>query len=579
MSADELLVVTLAGEQDVFLLRQRGREAARAVGLEAQDQIRVATALSDLGRVLLTGKRVVVAAFAVTSAPSPALTVRLRTGVDRLPVDEPGWATAERLLDEVCVVNFRGRVEVRVSKRLPAGMGYPGQDELVRLRDALGSLGETNAADELRAQNEELLLTLESLERKQEELLTLNAELEETNRGVVALYGELTEELDETNRGVVALYAELDQTGIELRRASEAKNRFWSNVSHEVRTPVNSIVGLARLLLGPGADPLTADQRRQLEVITGSGTALLTLVNDLLDVAKAESGRLEPRYTEVDPRLLLARLRDGFLPITRDSAVALVIDDLPDAPPPRTDETLLGHVLRNLVSNGLKFTERGEVRVTAACDGEHWEFTVADTGIGIPAEHVDKVFEEFHQVPGPLQAKSAGTGLGLPYAKGLIEVLGGSLDLRSTPGRGTLVTVRLPLRAPRPQARPRSALLVTADDTLRARLTTVVGPLVGSVRETSDGAGAVLMAAAEPPGLLVLDLAAPHADDCLEGMRRDPRLVATPVLALESADHRDRHSGVAVLRTSQLSTESVRDGIHRALAAVDPATTELVAGS
>ncbi|MBM7775617.1 signal transduction histidine kinase [Actinokineospora baliensis] len=562
----ELLALTLSGEQGVFLLRQRGREVARAIGMEAQDQIRVATALSDLGRLLLIGRAPLTVTFELDEGPPLSLAVRLRTALSTAPVSEPGWSTAQRLLDEVRVEEHRGGVAVLVRKALSASTAFPDKASAARLREELGSLQPGNAADELRAQNEELLLTLDSLERKQEELLRLNAELEETNRGVLALYGELTEELDETNRGVVALYAELDQKSIELKRASEAKNRFWSNVSHEVRTPVNSIVGLARLLLGPGADPLTDDQRRQLELISTSGGGLVTLVNDLLDVAKAESGRLEPRIGDVDLRLLFAQLRDGFLAATRAGEVALVVDEPPAAPPLRTDDMLLMHVLRNLVSNGLKFTERGEVRVTTAVDDDTWTFTVADTGIGIPADHLDKVFEEFHQVPNPLQARAVGTGLGLPYARGVAEVLGGSLDLRSTPGQGTLVTVRLPVDAVEAPARPRSVLLVTADDTLRARLSTAMDPLVGSVRQTADGAGAVLMATAEPPDLLVLDLAAPHAEDCLAGLRREPKLAATPVLALESAEYRDQ-SGLVVLRTSQLSTESVRDGIRRAMAA------------
>ncbi|SES48691.1 ATP-binding protein [Actinokineospora terrae] len=568
MSGVELLTLSLAGEQGVFLLRQRGREVARAIGLDTQDQIRIATALSDLGRLLLVGQASLTVAFELRQDPLASLVVQLGTSLSSAPVSEPGWSTAERLLDEVTVEHRRGKVHVTVRKALPAATAFPDTIAGERLRADLAGLQPGNASDELRAQNEDLLQTLDSLERKQEELLQLNAELEETNRGVVALYAELTEELDDTNRGVVALYAELDEKTNELKRSSEAKNRFWSNVSHEVRTPVNSIVGLTRLLLGPGADPLTEDQRRQLELIGTSGSGLLTLVNDLLDVAKAESGRLEPRVSDVDMRLLFAHLRDSFAPDTRDGAVRLVLDDLPDAPAPRTDDTLLLHILRNLVSNGLKFTERGEVRVTATTDGDHWVFTVADTGIGIPADHVDKVFEEFHQVPGPLQARAAGTGLGLPYARGVAEVLGGSLDLRSTPGQGTIVTVRLPVFAAEAPARPRSVLLVTADDTLRVRLSTAMDPLVDAVRQTADGAGAVLMAAAEPPGLLVLDLAAPHAEDCLDGLRRDPRLAGTPVLAVQSAEHRDRDIGLVVLRTSQLTTESIRDGIRRALAAV-----------
>ena len=135
---------------------------------------------------------------------------------------------------------------------------------------------------------------------------------------MLALYNQLSEELEETNRGVVALYAELDEKSGQLREASDAKNRFWATVSHELRTPLNSIIGLVRLLVGPGGEPLAEEQFHQIQLIGSSAETLLSLVSELLDMAKAESGRLDPQSSEVDLVALAERLRMTLRPTSRD---------------------------------------------------------------------------------------------------------------------------------------------------------------------------------------------------------------------------------------------------------------------
>ncbi len=272
--------------------------------------------------------------------------------------------------------------------------------------------------------------------------------MEETNRGVLALYSELSEELEETNRGVVALYAELDEKSRQLREASEAKSRFWANVSHELRTPVNAVVGLAELLRAD-ADAPAEERAHRLSLIADSGRTLLALVDELLDVAKAESGTLDPQWAPLDLRAVLAHL-DGTLRGLARPGVALRIDPAPAGPGTLLgDETMLVRILRNLLSNALKFTERGSVELATRVEdgpdgGPVLVLTVTDTGIGIPADQQERVFEEFYQVRGPHQRGRRGTGLGLPYARRLTEILGGTLRLDSEPGRGTAITVRLP---------------------------------------------------------------------------------------------------------------------------------------
>ncbi len=295
-------------------------------------------------------------------------------------------------------------------------------------------------------QNEQLVAALDQLRAQRDELARLNAELEETNRGVMALYHQLSQELEETNRGVVALYGELDDKSAQLRAASEAKSRFLANVSHELRAPVTAIIGLGRLLTDSQSDPLTSEQRHHVDLIRGSASDLLTLVNDLLDLAKAEAGRIEPAFADVDLRDVFGQLRGTLRAIATRPDVDLVVDDPPPGGRLSSDGVLLARVLRNLLTNALKNTLRGEVRLTArwADDGSRVDLIVSDTGVGIPAELHGRIFEEFYQVPSDETARSAGTGLGLPYARRLVTILGGTLTLVSAPGAGSVFTVSLP---------------------------------------------------------------------------------------------------------------------------------------
>lgn len=438
-AAGHPLTLTLTTEQDVFALRRQAQAAGAAIGLERQDQVRLATALSELGRDRFPCEAATVT-FAARTGASPSVLVTLHWTSGPEP-SRDSLDLASRLLPQLRYHPGSHRIEVEQPLPGTAPANWSG-----RLRDALRADIRTTVAEDLRAQTRDLIASLEETRAQREELQRLNEELEETNRGVLALYTELSEELEETNRGVVALYAELEDKSQQLSEASEAKSRFWANVSHELRTPVNAVVGLTRLLLSE-TSALTEDQRRQLSLIGASGDTLLSLVGELLDVAKAESGQLEIHSAPVDLRVLLGQLH-GTLRGTAAPGVTLTIPDPAQAPLISTDEVLLTRILRNLLSNALKFTDQGEVRLemrTEIGEEQHWlVFTVRDTGIGIPADQHVRVFEEFYQVPGPHQRGRPGTGLGLPYARRLTDLLGGVLTLSSVPGRGTTVEVRMP---------------------------------------------------------------------------------------------------------------------------------------
>jgi signal transduction histidine kinase/CheY-like chemotaxis protein len=574
---NDVLRMTSTTERDVFTVRQRGREVAEAIGLERQDQHRLAAALSDVGRDLVRRGVTATVTFTVDDGPPASLCAEFSWHGDppeRVLAD--GWSAARRLLDAVESAYQNGRGTLTLRKLRPLALPPLSDADVALLRDTLTARRAADPLDELRAQNQELLDTLENVETQRKELLRLNDELEETNRGVMALYKELSDELDETNRGVVALYAELNEKSTQLKAVNEAKTRFWSTISHELRSPINSVLGLAQLLVAPGSDALTDEQRRQVRLIEDSGTTLLALVNELLDTAKAESGRLVPHLSPVNLVEVFRHLK-GTLRSTKGSTdVELVIDEPSALPPLWTDETMLVRILRNLLSNSLKFTERGEVCLVAelAENARHVVLTVTDTGIGIPADHIDRVFEEFHQVRGPLQTRAAGTGLGLPYARRLAEILGGDLVLASEVGRGTTATLRLPVRDSEDRGLPDlgTVLVVDDDEDFRDRMGGLLKDFTDAVRYAAGGRAALDAVAEQKPGMVFLDLYMPgmNGREVLGVLRDKPELRDIPVVVVTSAapeglDLSSAGLGAALLPKSALSVETIRHAITEAL--------------
>jgi signal transduction histidine kinase len=256
----------------------------------------------------------------------------------------------------------------------------------------------------------------------------------------------LREELEETNRGVVALYAELDAQAEKLREATELKSRFLAYMSHEFRTPIGSIRSIARLLMDRVDGPLTPEQERQVGFIQQQAAEFAEMVDDLLDLAKVEAGRVEisPEWFEMVD--LFSALRGMFKPMLTNPDVMLVFEEPVDVPKLYTDDRRLSHILRNFVSNALKFTPKGEVRVSVQREGDkHVRFTVTNTGIGIAREYHETIFQDFSQVQSPLQKRLRGTGLGLSLSKRLAELLGGSVSLDSEVGRGSVFSVLIPI--------------------------------------------------------------------------------------------------------------------------------------
>ena len=280
-----------------------------------------------------------------------------------------GLLGAQRLMDAFEVTSKPGGTTVRLGKHLPRQAASITPSRLRRIMDELAADGPADAVEEIGKQNQQILLQMDELRSRQEDLERLN------------------QELQDTNRGVVALYAELDERADHLRRADELKSKFLSHMSHEFRTPLNSILALSNLLLARSDGELTAEQETQVRFIRKAAENLTELVDDLLDLAKVEAGKTVVAPSPFTAASLFGALRGMLRPLLVGDAVALVFDEPVDVPPLDTDEGKVSQILRNFISNAIKFTERGEVRVSATADpvADTVSFHVRDTGIGIAA--------------------------------------------------------------------------------------------------------------------------------------------------------------------------------------------------
>jgi len=459
--SEPILAVALAHETDVVLARQRARQIAALLEFDAQDQVRIATAVSEIARNAFRYARGGKVVFSLDGATAPQLlpvaVIDRGPGIDDLATILEGSYRSctgmgmgligtRRLMDMFEVTSSPGGTTVKFGKLVPRGLDVVRPDTVAKMADAIALQRAHDPVHEIQRQNQELLRTLEDLARRQDELVALNRELEDTNRGVVALYAELDERAD------------------HLRRADEIKTRFLSNMSHEFRTPVNAIQGLARMLLDRLDGELTPEQERQVSFIKNAADALSELVNDLLDLAKAQAGKVEIHPVEFEVSNLFGALRGMLRPLLVNESVSLVFDEPDDLPHLYTDESKVSQILRNFISNALKFTELGEVRVSARlvpADGTV-AFSVRDTGIGIDCDDQARIFEEFTQVDNPIQRRVKGTRLGLPLCRRLAELLGGSVSVESTLGSGSTFTAFVPV-----MYAPRAALPVWEIDPAR----------------------------------------------------------------------------------------------------------------
>jgi signal transduction histidine kinase/CheY-like chemotaxis protein len=391
----------------------------------------------------------------------------------------------------------------------------------------------------------DLKANIDEKDRYAAELAKLNAELEDK---VMAR----TSELEAANR-------ELQIANVKIREADRLKSEFLANMSHELRTPMNAIIGFTRLVRRKAADLLPERQIENLEKVEISANHLLGLINDILDLSKIEAGKMGVNFMPFDLGPLVDTCLATVEPMVKGGKVRLIKDVPQDLPEVMSDQDKLKQIIINLLSNALKFTEEGEVRLSAAVDDASLRIVVSDTGIGIRADALEYIFEEFRQADGSSTRKYGGTGLGLSITKKLTELLGGTIDVQSVEGKGSTFTIILPLakrdeEAPADKVRPeeeglpsvemkgKKVLLAIDDDpnvlSLLKQNLEEEGYFVVGASNAEEG---IRKAKEIHPFAVTLDILMPQKDGwgVLSDLKADPATRDIPIIVLSIIDNKE----------------------------------------
>jgi signal transduction histidine kinase len=522
-----LLTLALHSEQDIVHCRQAAKRLAAALEWPVLEQIRLATAVSELARnihqyagnghfdfALLRGEGQRLRGLevrAVDRGPGIAEMEAIRAGSYRSSTGMGiGLRGAQRLFDDFDIQTSPAGTRI-TARKYQAPRPFPEAELLQALTAELQGSPPPDPYQQIRLQSEELLLTNTELQLRQ-------AELEVTNK-----------ELENTNQGVVALYSELEKATQELKEASAAKTRFFSNMTHEFRTPINIIENVAKLLASGVDGALNAEQQRQVRFISDAALELANLVSELLALAEVQSGRLTivPQPFPLGPFIdRLEQFAAALAP--RYPQVSFSV-----SPPPAevlldTDESRLFQVLRNLISNAFKYTPQGQVRIQVfQPDDASLEFLVEDSGIGIAAADQQKIFEEFERIRSPHLTHIEGTGLGLPLAQRLAVLLRGELSLDSEIGRGSRFTLRLPRHytshrdaEPEPDLSGLTVLVIEDNEGDRYLVRRTLERLNPVLLEADSARSSLDRLNAVRPDIIILDLDLPdiNGEDLLASM-------------------------------------------------------------
>ena len=322
-----------------------------------------------------------------------------------------------------------------------------------------------NINTELEAQTQKLQASEEELKVQQEELMQANQEMEERSRL-----------LEERNQMIAERNVEIKKKAEELEITTKYKSEFLANMSHELRTPLNSVLLLSRLLSDNNEKNLTPQQIEYAEVIQSAGQGLLLLIDEILDLSKIEAGKMEMEINKVSVSEITSDLQTLFEPVAKEKNIEFNIQVNEDVPGMiDTDKMRLEQVLKNLVSNALKFTKTGSVSLhvkSAANKKGYIDFAVIDTGIGIPADKQDLIFEAFQQADGSTRRNFGGTGLGLSISRLLSKLLGGEIAVKSTPGKGSQFTVTIPVSQANIKPAPVTEKTVVDEDVVPQTIST-----------------------------------------------------------------------------------------------------------
>lgn len=566
--------MTLTAETDFLLARQRAKQIADILGFDNQDQTRVATAVSEIARNAYEYAVNGTVEFYLDRKERASLLIVIKDEGRGIPNLDAIWdgtfvsssgmglglIGSRRLMDDLTIESSSSGTTVLLRKYLSGFRPLPTQKAIA---DHLASVAPQDASSAVHAQNRDMIRLLNELRERERELSQLN------------------QELKETNRGVMVLYAELEDRAQELQQASEMKSRFISGVTHELRTPLNSIVSLAGLLIRRIDGELTGEQEKQVLFIQRSAQNLTEMVNDLLDLAKIEAGKVTPHPSEFTISDFFAALRGMFRPLATNENVQLLIEENPVLATLYTDEGKLAQILRNFISNALKFTEHGTVHVNARVTPQGGvRFAVQDTGIGIAPENRELVWQEWGQVESDQRFRHKGSGLGLPLSRQLAVLLGGKTWLESSLGEGSTFYVEIPTAVKAAEVRPEpssneSTILIVDDDEVSRYIVrrTLVTLTSAKLLEASSLVEARRVLALHRPNIIFLDIVMPDENGLAfaEEMRQNPDtadlpivLVSSKVLTPEEENYIERH-GLAYISKDKGDAEDQRVALERAL--------------
>ena len=369
---------------------------------------------------------------------------------------------------------------------------------------------------------------------------------------------EQSRRLAEQNELLEEQRSRIARTAQELQRASALKDRFLASVSHELRTPMTVILGFTGALLRGGQGELNAQQKESLERVQRNARMLLGLINDVLDISKIEAGKMEITRQRIDVAVLLTQVRNDFSETANRKGLKLTTEVAPGLEPVTSDPDRLTQIFANLVGNAMKFTDKGFILVRAEPRAEdRWALIVADTGIGIPEEEQETIFEEFRQGEPEEHRGRGGTGLGLAIVRKLVLALGGTISVESARGEGTRFTVLLPrdlpsdrplelpleppaLASARDSQRQKTVLIVDDDEGVRELLAFELKPHGLKILQASDGKKGLEVARAEKPDAILLDVLMPNLDgwQTLRALKESPETRSIPVVIVSVVENR-----------------------------------------
>jgi signal transduction histidine kinase len=429
-------------EADIVKVRERVRMLAREMGFDPTTQIKITTAVSELTRNIYEYAKAGAITLAVAESGKRRTGLQVTARDDGPGIDEArleaialgtyrspsglgvGLRGTRRLMDAFDIQSKPNEgTRVTVVKWLPPAEGEEARQRIAELREFVNVDEVESAVDELSRQNRDLVQVLSELEEKREQLEVLNRQLEESNR-------------------------ELNEANAQLRELGDMKEEFFALTTHDLRSPLSVISGVISFFTSGRLGDLTSEQQNMVAMMERNTRNLIELVNDLLDASKIESGALRLDLVEVDLAGLVGDLHETMLPMAREKEIELSVAAFDGLARVNADRIKLRRILTNLISNALKFTPTGgrvEISARNDCVGRV-RVLVSDTGVGIPPEDLDRLFDKYEQARSRATGSERGTGLGLYITRQLVELHGGEISVESEVGRGTTFSFTLPLR-------------------------------------------------------------------------------------------------------------------------------------